>query len=722
MSAAIESWDDDEDSFVLPSGDNNPIRIPSTSSAASFASSTAASTLRRTGSQADDDNDDDWGIPAVARPELSLSAGPGRTDWEKGGGFDDGFGNDDDDDDDRTDTLKAGSTIKLISPPLQTPTGTVRKLGSKVSLTAAALKLSAPDHDIEDGFDLPPTFSRLSLRPLRPQSSRASFTSAASDASPSVAVSPSSSTTSSSSSSFHRQTMEQRSSHQPLLVPSSSSTPLNPFSPPSLVRSSSAEPSSDQDPDFADPEGEDSLDGILLPDPLFFTRPNSNVRLQHLLDAKAGKGQYRGTASSDTVRISSGTSGPDDDEDASFEAGLVIDDALTLGRLKVVRAKARSRTLPLPRPGSSVAAAAAARRRGTANATGSGMGGTIPSGRSSTKEDWERDLEREVRYGRSKSPNIGFGSSTVARPVVSSSTASPAAISTRPRASQPSRSGTSGNLLSPSPPSTLRGDPISRPSGVPVPSRSRTAGLAVAPPSPSPTPFNYAGSHAQTLLSRKASLPMLRSSNPNATHPHEDDDDDDFGRATPSALGAGMRTNSGGGPAVPSSSSQSRFAVPTAASLARQRDRPGHSHLSHDLFVPPTVAGAASSSSSTSSLPPIPLLFPPGPSSSHQPAATTPAAFSQRLTMPTSSSRQKIRAPVPPSLFGTSTGSSTLSASAARVTPPAVKMLQQPLSRRTYGKGTELDGFPDLEIDREKEGRYRVGGAERKCASSPLLY
>ena len=35
-------------------------------------------------------------------------------------------------------------------------------------------------------------------------------------------------------------------------------------------------------------------------------------------------------------------------------------------------------------------------------------------------------------------------------------------------------------------------------------------------------------------------------------------------------------------------------------------------------------------------------------------------------------------------------------------------MLKRPKRQRTYGDGTELDGFEDLPLDRDKEGRYRV--------------
>lgn len=102
-----------------------------------------------------------------------------------------------------------------------------------------------------------------------------------------------------------------------------------------------------------------------------------------------------------------------------------------------------------------------------------------------------------------------------------------------------------------------------------------------------------------------------------------------------------------------------------------------------------------------------------------------------RLTMPTSSSRAKVR-PAISSVFGsvsggkdgrapspllprpssvTSTGSSSRTTKASQGqthTSGATKILRRPKRARTYGDGTELDGIEDLPTDREQEGRYRV--------------
>lgn len=108
---------------------------------------------------------------------------------------------------------------------------------------------------------------------------------------------------------------------------------------------------------------------------------------------------------------------------------------------------------------------------------------------------------------------------------------------------------------------------------------------------------------------------------------------------------------------------------------------------------------------------------------------TTPSASTAalRLTMPTTSSRAKIR-PAISSVFSgigpnkdkdgrsspSSRPSSTLSSGSsgksphASAAPPVPKLLKRPKRARTYGDGTELDGIEDLPTDREKERLYRV--------------
>ncbi|KAL7413394.1 hypothetical protein BDY24DRAFT_389927 [Mrakia frigida] len=741
---AIESWEDD-DSFALPSNDFNPIRI---SSASSYSSAGVAG--------GDEDEDDDWGVDEDFGGRVGASSfklgvpsgsggGGGLGGWGDAAAVErDGFDEmDDEDEDDRTDTLKAGqTTIRLPSsflrqssstsssdtPTLSTPktmTGTVRRLANQSSISSFVIP---PDVDIEDGFSLPTSLSNLNLRPLRSQSSRASFSSTTS-ASNSTSTpgssftwgdTPSSSSSTNSAGgaaaatggSFSRKSNGLN--HPRLSAPSPSSRVGNilhiPFSPPSLVRSSSEagdHPSESSSLDFAADASEDvdDLDGIVLPDPLFFSRTN-DLRLQALLDAK-GKGnnppashhfssnaansssrsnKKNGGGGADNVRIVS--AGGATDEDMSFEAGLVIDDdvPITMGRLGRVRSKARNKTLPLPKRD----VGGKGRVVGGKNA-----GGTVPSGRASGKEDWEKDLERERGWGRTKSPNPPPVSVRETfrqpedhqhpSPPPSSSRPTPA-TSTRPRAPQ-SRSATAGSLahtsnpLNSSPPgSSLRAAKSNARINLGHGSASSSSlhPSSAAPPSPSPHQQpHYPGSHAASLLSRKSSLPMLFANEQERS-------------STPSSV-AGSSSGGGGG--------GSRFAAPTAASIARQRDRIG----GPDLFNPPNSTSPPTSSRPSTPSSPFPL----------SPSMATVQPFHQRLTMPTSSSRQKTRSAITPNLFSAGshpTVTTTVPTPSRRATTiPKPELVSMPKKKRQYGDGTELDGFEDLKVDREKEGRYRVG-------------
>ncbi|KAI0361276.1 hypothetical protein OH77DRAFT_1516264 [Trametes cingulata] len=245
----------------------------------------------------------------------------------------------------------------------------------------------------------------------------------------------------------------------------------------------------------------------------------------------------------------------------------------------------------------------------------------------------------------------------------------------------------------PSPPSSRPAQPI----------RSQTYSQAVASPStmtflaPKPGSLRVQKSHSglkppsppQTRrLGRKASLPSLSESSQSQ------------------ASGSGS-----GSAAAPSPFPVARYETPTASSRAKAAHTSSTSRI-HGLEynVPPTRPSTPSSN---------------------------PAAL--RLTMPTSSSRLKSRAPIS-NVFPTSTAAAIppapLSARSTSPLPPprppsatsvkslsiksrhapssslpipgAPKVLKKPKRQRTYGDGTELDGFEDLPTDREKEGKYRV--------------
>ncbi|KAJ3891859.1 hypothetical protein GG344DRAFT_46493 [Lentinula edodes] len=140
-------------------------------------------------------------------------------------------------------------------------------------------------------------------------------------------------------------------------------------------------------------------------------------------------------------------------------------------------------------------------------------------------------------------------------------------------------------------------------------------------------------------------------------------------------------------------------------------------------YEEPTVASRAKSQRSTSRLRGIDYSVPPTRPST---PSTNPNAV--RLTLPTVT-RIKSRpalssvfnngAPSSPGVQPTSfrTASpvpprppSNLSNRASRIVlqPSAPKVMKRPKRQRTFGDGTELDGFEDLPTDRDKESRFRV--------------
>ncbi len=149
-------------------------------------------------------------------------------------------------------------------------------------------------------------------------------------------------------------------------------------------------------------------------------------------------------------------------------------------------------------------------------------------------------------------------------------------------------------------------------------------------------------------------------------------------------------------PPVPSSHCP-RYDAPTASSRAKKHTSSTSRIRTMDYNVPPTRPSTPSSN---------------------------PAAL--RLTMPTSSSRLKVRAPIssvfppsssatpratspipprPPSSLSLRSRSGTGSSSASTSAP---KILKKPKRQRQYGNGTELDAIDDLPTDRDKESRYRI--------------
>lgn len=271
---------------------------------------------------------------------------------------------------------------------------------------------------------------------------------------------------------------------------------------------------------------------------------------------------------------------------------------------------------------------------------------------------------------RSKSPTIPISSSVRSlRPLASS----PPASSSRHTLTRK----TTHQALSSAPPPSHNKSFLQSPTSGPL--RAQKSHSVLKPPSPRGAASN--NSH----LTRKASLSSL----------------------IDTAVAAAA------GPSSTSVQSPTSYNAPTAASRARaqqaQTQFNPHSttrlrapDLERNYHVPPTRPSTPSSNT---------------------------AAL--RLTMPTSSSRAKVRpaiasvfgpvaggkdgrspSPVPPRpSSATSNGSSSRNSKGSQGqthTSGATKILRRPKRARTYGDGTELDGIEDLPTDREQEGRYRV--------------
>lgn len=620
----VESWDDDEDSFALPSDDPNPLRVTSVTS-------TAFADREDEGAFSDED---DFGFDL-----------PERTDWTRLGQSKVESGlerwmedQNEEEEGNRSSTIRAssGGTLKLpesssgmrtitsldqvASLNLPVPTMTGPDLSNKLSSVSLARSFVLPSElETEDDFALPETLSNLSLRPLRTQNSSASFTSSTS-------------------------TNAQNASW--------GDTPSSAHSVPSLIRSGSeAATSSDvNEQDFRDDTFETEefgLDGIVLPDPLFFTRSNSTLYLKTLLEAKskgnnASSSNHSKAASApvDTARIASGrdtsTSAAED-----FESGLVLEDdshLLSTARLRSVKARtARARTLPLP--------------KGARPKPASGAATTLPAVKS--EDDWKKDLERG--WGRSKSPFGSLSSTASGRrsrtPVDNMASIGKGRPPIPNRSSAPSKS-----TLAPStsPTASLRRE---RSHAHLTFSPSASSPPAVPSPSSSPVHMRYPGSYAQGLLNRKASLPHLSIDSSDESHP--------------SSPGGGL----------------GRFAAPTASSLARQRDR--SSILNQDVYSPPSSSTARSTT----------------PQLTFSPSSTT--VIGTRLTMPTSTTRSRTRPPITQSLFTHRPTPSSSSSTGA--SPRTLTMQTRPRGiGRKFGDGTELDDLDDLSVDAEKERQFRV--------------
>ncbi|KAH9947907.1 hypothetical protein B0H21DRAFT_788904 [Amylocystis lapponica] len=262
------------------------------------------------------------------------------------------------------------------------------------------------------------------------------------------------------------------------------------------------------------------------------------------------------------------------------------------------------------------------------------------------------------------------------------------------------------------PPSRLKTDRAKSPSNPPVSSATQLRKLG-APPSPPNRPSGSVRSHTYSqalgpgpsspmsfLAPKPGSLRVQKSHS--GLKPASPPSTRRLGRkaSLPSLSESSQTQASGSGSASGSSSGSSqapgRYNAPTASSRAKSHTNSASRITMLEYNVPPTRPSTPSSN---------------------------PAAL--RLTMPTSSSRMKLRTPISSVFPSPARSASPLppprppSASSLKARPGhsqtqsapvanAPKVLRRPKRQRTYGDGTELDAFDDLPLNREKEGQYRV--------------
>ncbi|KAG0696047.1 hypothetical protein DFH29DRAFT_242039 [Suillus ampliporus] len=173
--------------------------------------------------------------------------------------------------------------------------------------------------------------------------------------------------------------------------------------------------------------------------------------------------------------------------------------------------------------------------------------------------------------------------------------------------------------------------------------------------------------------------------------------------STSQASGSGIVITAG-----PSSSKLARYEAPTAASRAKSHTSSTSRIHGLDFMVPPTRPSTPSSNPAAlrltmptsirmKSRPALSSVFPgpatattlPAPQPSHRATSPIPHRPPSTLSLRSRAVQTQTQTPFIPSTS-------------------APKLLRRPKRQRTYGDGTELDGFDDLPTDRDKEGRFRV--------------
>jgi len=267
-----------------------------------------------------------------------------------------------------------------------------------------------------------------------------------------------------------------------------------------------------------------------------------------------------------------------------------------------------------------------------------------------------------LRADRAKSP--------VNPPISSARQLQRIKLSSSPPPRHPTRAQTYKEALSAAPPVPTGTFLSSKPGSL----RGQKSHSGLKPPTPTST--------QRKGLTRKASLSSLMES------------------STSQASGSGTAPTAG------TSAKLARYDAPTAASRARSHTSSTSRIHALEFVVPPTRPSTPSSNPAA-----LRLTMPTSIRLKSRPSLSSvfPGPFPN--TLPQSQLPHRATSPIPPRPPSTS---SLRSRTSHNQTPPipssssGPKLLRRPKRQRTYGDGTELDGFDDLPTDREKEVKFRV--------------
>ncbi|KIK70858.1 hypothetical protein GYMLUDRAFT_32927 [Collybiopsis luxurians FD-317 M1] len=225
------------------------------------------------------------------------------------------------------------------------------------------------------------------------------------------------------------------------------------------------------------------------------------------------------------------------------------------------------------------------------------------------------------------------------------------------------------------------------------PSRSQTFQTFSSAPSPSPSSSSFLAPKPGSLRGQKSHSglkpPTPPASNRKLTR-----------KASLSSLLESNPSQASGSGSAAAGPSKARYEEPTVASRAKTQKSTSRLR-GLDYHVPPTRPSTPSANPNAvrltlptvtrvKSRPALASVFNNG-------APSSPGAPSPSL---------RTASPLPPR--PPSNLSNRASSRASFIQPTAPKLMKRPKRQRTYGDGTELDGFEDLPTDRDKESRFRV--------------